>query len=125
MSDIRDFHAALSRLAYAHASNTLRYILGEARRIDDQSQARIACAVCEQLLDLGRVADMFCDPSIRYLAHGPDGTILNISEQQAASMGHAKSDLLGACIWSLFQPDAVARRKAMAETVLAPSLIVS
>ena len=42
MSQKRQFHAALSVLAHARASNTLQFILEEARRIERECRRRVS-----------------------------------------------------------------------------------
>ncbi len=119
MSDKREFHAAISRLAHARASNTLQYILTEAQRIEAKSRERRTCHICGQIFNVELIAEMICDPAIRMLAHGPDGAILNICRQQAAVIGKQRTELLGADLWALFPQEVAAQRRSIAESVQA------
>ena len=119
MSEKRDFHQVLTLLTYARASNTLRFILEEAQRIEQAAGEAHASRIVQCVFHMGVLADMLCDPSVMMLAHGPDGTILNLSETQAAALGKPKAALLDTCIWSHFPPDVAHSRRSLAEAALA------
>ena len=89
MCDTRDFHAALSRLAYGHAENTIAYIQDEARRIDEKCKAEQWRDCGEQMTvaDKTLLEDMMCDPAAGRCVIRSDGTVLNINERMAGWIG--------------------------------------
>ena len=106
MSDIRDFHAALSRLAYAHASNTLRYILDEARQVEARVNAYRENHSGRPLVlwpeDMERVQTMLGHPNAAFVILRTDGTVLRCNDNLARPLGFSRgSTLLGRCMWEL------------------------
>ena len=75
MCDTRDFHATLSRLAYARAQNTLSYIRDEAKRIDEQCKNHQWRKLNEQISPADRmlIAEMMSDPTAARCGNTPAG----------------------------------------------------
>ena len=124
MCDARDFHAALSRLAYAHAENTILYILDEAQRIDEQCRSHHWNKLNEQFSPADRmlIAEMMSDPTVARCVIQPDGVIVNINEQFAGWLKRPKAAMLGTCVWSYFPAHVVECRKCVMYRVLETQL---
>ena len=120
MCDTRDFHAALSRLAYGHAENTIAYIQDEARRIDEKCKAEQWRDCGEQMTvaDKTLLEDMMCDPAAGRCVIRSDGTVLNINERMAGWIGQCRNAMVGTCLWSYFPPHVVSYRKQIIYHVL-------
>ena len=120
MCDARDFHVALSRLAYAHAEHTLLYILDEARQIDEQCKTRQWRQVNEQFspADWVLIAEMLSDPATGHCIMQPDGVIVNVNGQFAAWLKRSRSAMLGTCVWSYFSAHVAECRKCVMHWVL-------
>ena len=120
MCDTRDFHATLSRLAYARAQNTLSYIRDEAKRIDEQCKNHQWRKLNEQISPADRmlIAEMMSDPTAARCVIQPDGVIVNINEELAAWMKQPRAAMLGRCIWSYFPTYLTECRKCVMKRVL-------
>ena len=121
MSDSRDFHAALSHLAYARAENTVQYVLEEARRIDEGRKAKAWHELTDiQIADRLLIADLMCDPCAGHCFIEQDGIIRNVNGVTADSLGQpCKQRMIGTSVFDYMPATTGAYRREVGKRVLA------
>ncbi len=122
MSDKRDFHAALSRLAYGHAANTLQFILDEARQIEARVNAYQENYSGRPLVlwpeDGQAVLGALVCPNLGMMVIDGEGVILWCNDVLSGWMGRAPVSCLGQSILDISHSgNADKRRETLAKAM--------